>query len=195
MLARHLLTACAAAAALASTPALADDIALTGDGTWVPFTVDSFLAPLASPLAWITDAGDPLTFTFSIGAGLTGTFTVVDAAFAGDTFTLTSNGSFLANTSSVPVGSYDTALDVGLDYAAALADTSFSRGVYAFGAGTYRIGGSLLQSVLFGNDRLDATAGGVNLVVAAVPEPETWALMLAGIGVLGTIARRRNRSA
>ncbi|MCZ2421077.1 MAG: FxDxF family PEP-CTERM protein, partial [Burkholderiales bacterium] len=27
--------------------------------------------------------------------------------------------------------------------------------------------------------------------VAAVPEPETWALMLAGLGLLGFAARRR----
>jgi PEP-CTERM motif len=29
--------------------------------------------------------------------------------------------------------------------------------------------------------------------VTAVPEPETWALMLGGLGVLGTLARRRRR--
>lgn len=31
--------------------------------------------------------------------------------------------------------------------------------------------------------------------VAAVPEPETYAMLLAGLGVLGTIARRRSRGA
>ena len=30
--------------------------------------------------------------------------------------------------------------------------------------------------------------------VAAVPEPDTYAIMLAGLGLLGVIARRRNRS-
>ncbi|MCZ2440541.1 MAG: FxDxF family PEP-CTERM protein, partial [Burkholderiales bacterium] len=34
-------------------------------------------------------------------------------------------------------------------------------------------------------------SGGVSLSVAAVPEPETWALMLAGLGLLGFAARRR----
>lgn len=29
--------------------------------------------------------------------------------------------------------------------------------------------------------------------VAAVPEPETWALMLGGVGLLGLVSRRRRR--
>ena len=35
------------------------------------------------------------------------------------------------------------------------------------------------------------TVGVLAGVVGAVPEPETYALMLAGLGVLGAIARRR----
>lgn len=31
--------------------------------------------------------------------------------------------------------------------------------------------------------------------VAAVPEPETYALLLAGLGLMGTVARRRSRNA
>jgi hypothetical protein len=33
--------------------------------------------------------------------------------------------------------------------------------------------------------------GNANLVVSAVPEPETYAMMLAGLGLLGAVARRR----
>ncbi len=36
---------------------------------------------------------------------------------------------------------------------------------------------------------------GANYAVAAVPEPESYALLLAGLGVMGTIARRRSRNA
>jgi len=47
-----------------------------------------------------------------------------------------------------------------------------------------------------GNARRDITAGSVVAGVAGVPEPETYAMLLAGLGLLGFIARRRiNRAA
>jgi len=49
---------------------------------------------------------------------------------------------------------------------------------YAFNAGGYE--GYQAMSQTFG------------VQVAAVPEPETYALMLAGLGLLATVARRRN---
>ncbi len=44
-----------------------------------------------------------------------------------------------------------------------------------------------------------ASAGGAsyggNIGVTAVPEPETYAMLLAGLGLMGAIARRRNNKA
>ena len=42
-------------------------------------------------------------------------------------------------------------------------------------------------------DEIDAVAGltADNQSVGAIPEPETYALMLAGLGALGFVARRR----
>ena len=36
--------------------------------------------------------------------------------------------------------------------------------------------------------------GGYTIHIAAVPEPETYAMLLAGLGLMGSIARRRNRT-
>lgn len=58
------------------------------------------------------------------------------------------------------------------------AGTTFAGNVLVngFGSGT-------TFSVLYGADY-------VKLVVAAVPEPETWALLLAGLGLIGRAVRR-----
>jgi hypothetical protein len=42
-----------------------------------------------------------------------------------------------------------------------------------------------------GGAPLNATIGDLRLTVAAVPEPETFALLLAGLGLVGFVARRR----
>ena len=55
---------------------------------------------------------------------------------------------------------------------------------------------SLVVSSVSPNSTVWPTVDNLTLAtgaVAAVPEPETWALMLGGLGVLGTLARRRRR--
>lgn len=64
--------------------------------------------------------------------------------------------------------------------------------VYTGGSGVYAgIGGG---GTLSGFDTLDASAtSGTTFRVLAVPEPSTYAMMLAGLALLGFIARRRQR--
>ena len=50
--------------------------------------------------------------------------------------------------------------------------------------------------VRFVNDRFGETCiflsiSSIRSAVAAVPEPSTWAMMLVGFGMIGTLARRR----
>ena len=185
--ARFALAALSLAAAFAF-PAHAADVALSADNQWNPFSVAGDLEP---SLAWIDDSGSPLGFDFSIGAGFVGTLTIVDAVFGGDTFKITNFGNLLGSTSSVPLADIGSAVDHGYDFDAAFADSSFSSAVFTLGAGIYRIGGFLDQSLLLDGLRLDSTAGALRLSVAPIPEPSTYAILLAGLGVVGLVARRR----
>jgi len=182
---KHLMAAAIAAAVIAPA-AHATTVALPGDDSWAEFDVDAFSAQDFGN-GWIdTNDGSALNFTFTVAPGMHGVLTVVDAGFAGDTFTISNFGNVIGTTSSVPAGQPvgATVLDLG----DALANPAYSRGVFTLGAGSYSISGSLAQSV-FGDE--GATLGGVRLAVSAVPEPTDTALLLAGLGIVGLMARRR----
>ncbi|WP_239018056.1 PEPxxWA-CTERM sorting domain-containing protein [Sphingomonas flavalba] len=45
------------------------------------------------------------------------------------------------------------------------------------------------------DDNVGDNRGGISLAVTAVPEPAAWAMMIAGFGLIGGVARRRSRAA
>jgi hypothetical protein len=166
---------------------------LAADGSWSSFDVDSF-SSLSGGVEWIDlSSGAALAFEFTIAAGQQGQLTVVDAVFAGDTFKVYNGSSLLGSTSAVPVASYDPAAIGVADFDAALADPAFSRGQFLLGAGTYSVIGMLDQSLLLNGQPLNATLGGIRLSIAAIPEPDSLALLLAGLGLMAVVARRRAR--
>lgn len=191
---KQLMAAALAAAAVIATPAQATSVALAADGSWTEFNVDSFLAQDFGT-GWIDEdyAGDgsALSFTFTIAKGSVGQLTVVDAGFAGDTFSVTNFGSTIGATSAVAPGTSAGSTEFSFD--AALANPTYSNGVFTLAAGTYSISGSLLQSVFdsdLGTD-LDATDGAVRLSISAVPEASSTALMFGGLAAIAMLARRR----
>jgi hypothetical protein len=192
----------AALLALAAPFATSHAAVLSGDGSWQAFSVDEFRAADGG-LGWIDPVATgaaPLQFTFTIAAGFQGTLTVLDTGFVGDTFSVFNGSTLLGQTSAVAPHTYSfDPLEVAVDDAnLAFADLNFSRGQFVLGAGSYSIGGLLAQSVMLdASTPLNATTGAVQLQVAAVPavpEPSTYALMLASLGVLVAAVRRQRRA-
>jgi hypothetical protein len=58
---------------------------------------------------------------------------------------------------------------------------------------TFSLASSTKLDFMIKDSNLSDNAGGVSLSVAAVPEPETYAMMMAGLGMMGFIVRRRKQ--
>ena len=77
----------------------------------------------------------------------------------------------------------------GLGFSVTNGDQSFSQYVQFFASA-----GTQITGMIFSNDpRIDAFEVANFSVTAPVPEPETYALMLAGFAALGFMARRRRQ--
>lgn len=181
------------ALALAACLSSAHAAGLAADGSWAEFSVDDFQSNLGG-LEWIVGGGDgtALSFSFTIAAGQIGTLTVVDAGFSGDRFTVTDNGSLLGVTSVAVSG--DSAGASTVDFDAALSNNDFSRAVFTLGAGSHSITGVLSTSLVGDYGPINATLGGVKLSVSPVPEPASLAMLMAGLGLLTAVLRRRSQS-
>ena len=67
---------------------------------------------------------------------------------------------------------------------------------FDLGAGTYSlvVGGATYDGA--GTNAGNRAYGfGATVAVAPIPEPETYAMLLAGLGLVGAVARRRKSSA
>ena len=139
----------------------------------------------------VINAGQVATHTFLHDGG---TF------FDTFNFTIGSGGALSASAVSISLGNlfnitglqgtiWDNWHPNGNSYLGSFNGDNTTFNVGSLGAGNYHIDFTGTATGLAGGAYLAAVS------VAAVPEPESYALLLAGLGVMGTIARRRSRNA
>lgn len=184
---RSLLTtvsvALAFGASLAAMPAHAVNLAT--NGSWAGFTTDDLQGPLATPLVWLDEVSyNPISFDFTVPTGYVATLTVVDTGYSGETFKVTDNGNLLGQTGPAVDGSGGTSIT---NFDAALANPNYSRISFTLGEGSHSISGSLASTF----SGINASTGGLKVTLAPVPEPATFFSLLAGLALVGAVARRR----
>lgn len=81
--------------------------------------------------------------------------------------------------------------DLGLQFQPVTAAKGTSVGIYDFVRSSTSGGALAVVTPLGGDPLMTATYSGNNFVVTAVPEPESYALMVAGLAVMGAAAARR----
>ena len=120
-------------------------------------------------------------WTFSLASG--GILTVVDGYDSGDVFEMFNAGSSLGSTVSASLDSVDCDNDI----TACLNNPSISKGFFALGAGDQSITGIATASPFGGGSAFFMVAG----VSGALPEPASWAMLVAGFALAGVAMRRR----
>lgn len=135
-----------------------------------------FFGTLGGP---ISDSSGDLSWDFTLTSNAY--LDVTDAFIIGDVFTLY-NGATLIGTT----GPYDINGATLTDADLAFGSEQYSWGRWLLTPGTYSINGILTEACC------SSGSGYIRLAnVDGVPEPESWALMIAGFGLVGAAMRRR----
>jgi len=153
--------------------------ALTADGSIDYLSFNAGLSNLASGIAvWTGSTNVPLA---------TGGSSVLFTEFKLSVKDANSNALALSDASALGLAGTGAALKVAGNFSATwefLASTtgaSYSAALPLYDALQYKVAGNLLQS----------NVGGAFYSTAPVPEPQEYALLLAGLGVIGAVRTRR----
>jgi hypothetical protein len=125
---------------------------------------DVFSFTLAS-MADVTIGGS--SSAFSIDLGSLGSFAIPASSFTGGKLSSANGGWFSVSSTDFNIG-----------------DNSFSFAATGLAAGDYLF-------TLKGKTNGSYGVGAYGLAAVAVPEPGEWAMMLAGLGMIGAMVRRR----
>ena len=128
------------------------------------FTTQTFSGQFSFDDTGLTNAGEEY-----LGVGS------LNMSFLGNTWNFT----HLDSGATAEVKFYDGVF-AGLSYSATQAGTGFSA-----------ITGTFDSTDAFVAYTTSSSAGAGNIIYAPVPEPETYAMLLAGLGLMGAVARRR----
>lgn len=195
---RTFFSAAALALAVLSAPALAHPITYVGT-----FSTAGEGVPASGPSAGtgsVTVIFDDDTFTMSVQAsfsGLSGTVTAAHmhcctaVAGTGNAGVATPTPTFPSFPLGATFGTYNMLFD--MTQASSWNPSFVTANTNITGAFAALSTGLADGKVYFNIHTTAVSSGEIRGFLAPVPEPESYALMLAGLGVLGMLARRRNR--
>ncbi|MCZ4313861.1 FxDxF family PEP-CTERM protein [Comamonadaceae bacterium G21597-S1] len=131
--------------------------------------------------AGLTTFDDNFTFTLAT-AGLTGG-SVIDFSIPGITGASFTGATLYAGTPGAATATYAVASGTASSMA-------FSSVLTPAGSYFFNVTGFVTPGVSLGA----AYSGALSVAAAPIPEPESYAMLLAGLGVMGAIAVRRNKA-